>query len=89
LCGFLETDAVLALVGEVFRLIPLEPYFLYVNIVIIFLQLCNKAGGEAASLMRDVKAFSQLPWGILDAAQGGVFLVKTPLQGCGFDLQQL
>ena len=47
--GFLESDAVLALVGEVFRLVPLEPYFVHVNIVIILLQLCKKAGGEASA----------------------------------------
>jgi hypothetical protein len=41
--GLLETDAVFALVGEVLRLIPLEPDSCHANIVIIFLTLCNLA----------------------------------------------
>jgi hypothetical protein len=41
MAGFLETDAVLALVGEVLRLIPLEPDYGHNNIVTTILPLCK------------------------------------------------
>jgi hypothetical protein len=50
---------VLALVGEVFGLIPLEPDSCHVNIVITNMQLCKANPGQHSRFQ------SQGPWRIL------------------------
>jgi len=51
LAGFLETDTVLALVGEVLHLIPVEPDSRHYNSVITFVQIYKPATGEEGPLI--------------------------------------
>src|ERR1039458_8530246 len=60
LAGFLETDAVLALVGEVLRLIPLEPDSGHYNIVTTIVPLCKPGqwrGGSSLLRLTGVERF--------------------------------
>ena len=59
LARLVKADAVLALVGEVFGLIPLEPDSCHVNIVITNMQLCKANPGQHSRFQ------SQGPWRIL------------------------